>query len=143
MERGHRGASGSAGPGGARPGAKLGASDLRHQLFQGRPAAPPLWGPRSVIVLYPRPTWYSAWSSIMCPGPGAPLGPERPEPTLHPINPLSHPWDLSPHHPPQPGPSCLPQWTAGGLCSGNPKGFLVFTIYTPISNEPGDCAGAR
>lgn len=34
VERGHRGASGSAGPGGAMPGAKLGASDLRHQLFR-------------------------------------------------------------------------------------------------------------
>ena len=69
------------------PGAKLRDSDLRHHRFRAILQPPPLWSPRSMIVLYPHPQVvqqlgeYNVSQAL-----GAPLGPEKAEPTLHPIN---------------------------------------------------------
>lgn len=97
-----------------------------------------------MIVLYPRPHVVQRMGEYnVSQAPGAPLGPEKAEPTLHPINLLSHPLGPLPtphlsHQAFMPAPSGQQE-----VCDQGPKGFLVFFIYTSIPNEPGDCAGAR
>ena len=67
------------------PGAKVGDCDIKLHLFRLILQPPALWSPRSMITLYPHPQVVQQVGECnVSLALGAPLGPEKAEPTPHP-----------------------------------------------------------